>query len=461
MMLSSTNCPWHGIVVAGALFAGSTAYSGPAHSEPALGEPEVRPDIPETPHPDVQANGVDTPRAFSDEPRRCAGDRQRLSGQYDVRDDTEVMGPRPAPADIHVSFAEEDASGSLSFVWLTGGHTLVSRVKLGLNAEALTTEVVGRSSTIRDLMESPGRRVHEVRVCGLPASSTIYYQVGGPGSWSEVYSVRTGPPPAGQAPFRFVYGGDARGNPPLWDRMSDQLETLDADFMLFNGDFVGNGRDQSLWDIFFERAGDLFANMPLVSVIGNHENDAINYDVLLSSPGDGRNYILRYGNVAFVVFDDNFRDEDLPNIVRPRVERMLQQAGDAEWVVLVNHQPMVSATHHGSDRHLGEHLLDLVDRYHVDLVLHGHNHVYERSVPLRRGIEDPDGTVFVVSGGLGSPLHEAGRDWFTAVAESTYHYVLVEVEGDVMRIRAVDLDGDTIDEFTLQPVGGTSRIEAP
>jgi Icc-related predicted phosphoesterase len=313
----------------------------------------------------------------------------------------------------------------------------------------MTQTVSGRSFTMEDLMEDDPRRIHEVRVCGLPPEATIYYRVGGPGAWSDIHSVKTGPEPGSRTPFRFIYGGDSRGNAPVWNLVSDALEEVDADFMLFNGDLVGNGWNQRLWDIFFDVSNPLFAETVLVPAIGNHENDALNYDLLLSLPGDERNFIQRYGNVAFVIFDDNFGPETLRDEVRPRVEAMLQEVEDAEWVVLVNHQPMYSSGGHGSDRHLQEHILDLVDRYDVDLVLHGHSHFYERTVPLTGGTQDPEGTVFIVSGGLGSPLHEAGTSDYTVTSVSTHHYMVIEVDGGTMSFRAIDLDGNLLDEFSI------------
>ncbi len=73
--------------------------------------------------------------------------------------------------------------------------------------------------------------------------------------------------------------------------------------------------------------------------------------------------------------------------------------------------------------------------------LTGHDHHYERTVPL-------DGVTYVVSG-AGSKLRGTGTSDFTAVAENRLQFMIVEATTDAIRLRAVGVDGVVIDEFTL------------
>jgi len=86
------------------------------------------------------------------------------------------------------------------------------------------------------------------------------------------------------------------------------------------------------------------------------------------------------------------------------------------WKIAVFHRsPYSAGTHHGSDLAVRAALAPIFDRHHVALVLSGHEHDYERSIPVR---ETADGgpTVYVVSGGGGAKLYPAGSAWWTAVS---------------------------------------------
>jgi hypothetical protein len=101
-------------------------------------------------------------------------------------------------------------------------------------------------------------------------------------------------------------------------------------------------------------------------------------------------------------------------------------------------------------------LAGVFTEYGVKAVFSGHNHLYERSVPVamepraRDGVrDDAKGTVYVVTGGGGSELHRPGEPaWYSVIRKATYHYVEVIVDGSAMRVRAIDSDGKVIDEFS-------------
>jgi hypothetical protein len=81
-------------------------------------------------------------------------------------------------------------------------------------------------------------------------------------------------------------------------------------------------------------------------------------------------------------------------------------------------------------------------RYEVGLVFSGHDHAYERTVPIR-------GVTYVVSGGGGKRLYPAGRSKWTAFSKSTHHAVLVRIDGERLYLEAVEPDGAVIDRADL------------
>lgn len=100
-------------------------------------------------------------------------------------------------------------------------------------------------------------------------------------------------------------------------------------------------------------------------------------------------------------------------------------------------------------------LMRLFSDSRVKLVFSGHNHVYERSVPLRLDAsaasftqDDAAGSVYVVSGGGGSDLYGLGAgQWYIAARAVDHHYLCVEVNGTDIGVTAIRPDGAVIDSF--------------
>lgn len=99
-------------------------------------------------------------------------------------------------------------------------------------------------------------------------------------------------------------------------------------------------------------------------------------------------------------------------------------------------------------------LAGLFTQHRVSAVFSGHAHVYERSVPIvvdgaaPEGVRDDGrGTFYVTTGGGGATLHGfRAQPWYAEVRRSTFHYVEVQVDGNRMKLRAVDAAGKVIDE---------------
>ena len=81
--------------------------------------------------------------------------------------------------------------------------------------------------------------------------------------------------------------------------------------------------------------------------------------------------------------------------------------------------------------------------HHVQLVLSGHEHDYQRSEPI-------DGVTYVVSGAAAG-TRRTGEASFTAVSFSWHHFVDVAVFDDRLVLRAVNQDLRVADEAIVRP----------
>jgi len=104
------------------------------------------------------------------------------------------------------------------------------------------------------------------------------------------------------------------------------------------------------------------------------------------------------------------------------------------------HRSPYGSSSHGGDEKVREDLEPVFTRHGVDLVFAGHDHVYERTVPIK-------GVTYVVSGGGGKRLYPVGKSARTACSRSAHHAVLVRLDGGRLSLEAVEPDGTVFDRF--------------
>jgi uncharacterized protein (TIGR03437 family) len=101
----------------------------------------------------------------------------------------------------------------------------------------------------------------------------------------------------------------------------------------------------------------------------------------------------------------------------------------------------------------------------VHLVLAGHEHIYQRT-DARRGaafVKDPNGTIYVTTGGGGSQHYAPGQAPFVAKSAGGPHFLRVDVTRERIRIQAIDLNGGSLDEvaiFSRPHVFGPALVDA-
>ncbi len=356
-----------------------------------------------------------------------------------------TFGASPDPYHVRYSWSGNPASEA-TILWRTDADTLASSVQWWGDDGAVST-AEGASFTFN----TGGGRVHEVPLCGLAAGTTYTYRVGGDGHWSAEYRFTTAPAAGEDVPVVVAVAGDARDNQATWAALLDQIETFTPDFLLFSGDAVDFGSNMDEWDAFLDAGVGFMESHAMVLVHGNHEFYAQNYFGLVAQPGDERTFSLDYGPLHLAVLDDSASADD-----RAAQGQWLDAdlgATAQPWKVLGHHMPAYSScTTHGSDEDLRELWSTVAERHGVQVDFTGHNHNYERSVPLNGGLEvlPGEGTVYVVSAGAGADLY--GNDMgqpFTEVAAVTEHYVIATIDGDTMEVVARDLAGNEIDRFTV------------
>ncbi|GDX82891.1 hypothetical protein LBMAG42_47020 [Deltaproteobacteria bacterium] len=354
-------------------------------------------------------------------------------------------GMESAPYHVRYSWSGDPAAEA-TLLWRTDDDTTASRVEYGESSE-LGSLATGGSFTLL----TGGGRIHEVRLCGLKADTTYTYRVGGEEHWSEAYSFTTAPPAGTDVPVIIGLAGDARDNQATWGELLDSMAERGPDFVVFSGDAVDFGGNMDEWGAWLDAGQGFMESHAMVMIHGNHEFYAQNFFGLVAQPGDEKTFSLDYGPLHLSVLDDSTTALD-----REALAGWLDadlSASAAPWKVVSHHMPAYSScTTHGSDEELQALWPPVEDKHAVQLDITGHNHNYERSVPLRAGLETAPGkgTVYVVSAGAGADLYTNDMaNPFTAVASPTQHYVLITIDGSSSHVEAIDLAGNVLDSFDV------------
>ena len=337
-------------------------------------------------------------------------------------------------------------------------------IRVELSAPAPITVTVGAqgrdAGAPRTVQDATSATFHAVHVAGLAPSTHYSYSVRAAGK-EEKGELTTAPKPDSRDPFTFTIYGDNRTDDAAHASIVRAISQSSADFLINTGDYVQMGSADALWQAFFDIEGSLLRSHCVFATVGNHElTDAQGTNYLryfgptVDSHGEDEKPKLygsyRWGDARFFVLDAMESFDEGPE--RAWLEDELARA-DAEpglvWRIAVTHHgPWSAGPHGGNERMLRAGIPALLEKHHVDLIVAGHDHIYERgqSGALR----------YVISGGGGAPLYPIdGPVASTRKAESAHHFVEATVKPDSLAIVAKRDDGSVLERcsFTKSSAG--------
>ena len=214
------------------------------------------------------------------------------------------------------------------------------------------------------------------------------------------------------------------------------------EFVLMMGDnLYGGETPQDFEKKFAEPYRKLLADkVKFYATLGNHDQPLqVNYE---NFNMNGKEYYrFKKGNVAFYSLNSNYMDKKQVAWLESELAK-----DTSEWkVCFFHHPPYSSAKKHGSDGQLREVVEPIFLKYGVDVVLSGHDHVYERIKPQK-------GIYYFVSG-AGGQLRTGDVKDSSPLTEKSYdrdmHFMLFEVAGDQMYFQAISRTGETIDSGVI------------
>jgi PKD repeat protein len=325
--------------------------------------------------------------------------------------------------------------------------------KIGELAPTYTDEIVSDKLT----------RIHEITLTGLEEETFYNYRVisqmpseGDPQeAASKNYIFKTAPGEG--TPFTFAVYGDNRTpivgekSQTVHEEIASAIAGRRPDFVLNTGDVVTYGKKYEEWNTeLFASASEILKDTPYYIAIGNHEEDAHWFYDFFPYPAPGDYYSFDYGNAHFTILDTN--QDYSPGSAQYNWLEADLASSNATWNIVACHHPFYSSND-VLQTELRDTISPILEKYHVDLVFNGHEHLYERSYPIKNGaIDFEQGIIYVTTGGGAAELKQfqtVKKPWYIAEGKVVHHYCLVKVCGGNFEMQVYDVDGNLIDLLTL------------
>lgn len=400
------------------------------------------------------------------------------------------FSPGPDPSRIVLNPAADPSTGQL-ITWRTDALTTEGAAEYQPATGGSTTTVEATAGLPVSFIDwTYTAQHHTSRLTGLTPDTEYRYRVGSDGHWSDWFNFRTAK--SEKAPWSMIYFGDAQNNLDVaWRPVVEKAfaKVPDAKLALHAGDLINKSSNDDEWGLWFQGMAGPAQTINQFPVTGNHEKsgdpagDQFREHFATAGNGpataDATVYFTDYQGVRIVAIDGNgtalfdqiaFLESALATNPNP-------------WSIVAFHQPIFSGAE-GRDNPLNRHYLQpILDKYDVDLVLQGHDHVYARGV-LNDDLDPKTGyskgSVYTVA--VAGPKYyelapENDNNWTQNGAtrqvayEQTSTFQPITFDGDTLTYRsyiaakgaastAPGQVGDLLDAFTITRLPDGSKVVA-
>lgn len=314
------------------------------------------------------------------------------------------------------------------------------------------------------------RNVYSAEIDGLAPNTDYIYRINcGDGTYSETYNFKTGSDKDDD--FSFVWLTDNHYNTIYEGAEVSEYTIHEAmnmrdhiSFVFDTGDMIDTGGNSAIWDLMFSKRKTLL-ELPLISTTGNHELYVKStaqwdnrfhaaYNALPKNGVEkkvGTSCYFYYNDVLFIIFENvsassyNLQYEWMENLLRDAREN-----NRAKLVIAACHAPIQSESASDSKNDRDTKIMELFERYSVDLVLTGHYHTDNESKNYWQGTRvDNDllGVNYLIGDDAGAK-GASGSD--IESLKSIAKGYIVDVKGTIIKVTQIDASGKVNIERTYE-----------
>ncbi len=351
------------------------------------------------------------------------------------------LGVNIVPTQITLSYYDSDCT-KMGVIWHTVNKTHNPAVQV---VEGDTKDFTNARTIIGNTNIGIGDSNSRAVIDGLEAGKTYSYRVGdASGYWSDAASFTMCEDDTDEFTFVVFTDSQSQSHTPGTSFNSAWISAVNSypetAFALHCGDVV-ESVSAADWSAMLDPSAEFLRRIPMMVVSGNHETSyagsqgyKMQYNHFFtdmpvqSSFTDGYFYSFTYGNAHFVMLntnkqgtpDDSLSDEQMAWLVSDL------EKNDSKWTIAVMHHPLYSPGTGSNDRFedpmataLRTQLTPVFEKYGVDVVFSGHDHIYYRTHPINSetGVifdttsetsdgtdyyNNPDGVIYTTPGCTGS-----------------------------------------------------------
>lgn len=259
---------------------------------------------------------------------------------------------------------------------------------------------------------------HVLKVGGLKTNKTYSYSISEGKGGKFHTKPKAGDPNSVRVWALGDFGYDTPNQKAVLNAVKNYTAKQPIDAWIWLGDNAYNtGKEEEYQKYVFDVYGkDFFPNLALYPAPGNHDyagkHDPMKppYFTIFTLPMEGQSggvpshsesyYSVDYGSLHLISLDTELRDAAGNQVMDGKGDQYDWLAKDLAanrlpFTIVYFHKPPYSKGSHDSDteldmKNMREKVNPVFEKYKVDIVLAGHSHVYERTLPLRGhfGIND-------------------------------------------------------------------------
>jgi len=377
-----------------------------------------------------------------------------------------ASNPKPTPIPDRIILTwKSDPTTSQAVTWRTD-----ETVKTGLAEIAIAdpsplfvkNAVTKQAETTPLKTENGLAHYHSVNFINLQSNILYAYRVGSEDNWSEWFQFKTAS--TEPEPFSFIYFGDGQNNLlSMWSRVvrSAFSDAPKARFLIHAGDLVNSGNNDTQWGEWFLAGGWINAMIPSIPTPGNHDYPRNTIGKRSLSRLWQSHFTLPDHSITGLeetVYSIDFQGARIISLNSN--EKIKEQAlwldtllanNPNSWTVITFHHPIYSSSRGRDNKKLRELWQPIFDKYHVDLVLQGHDHTYARGKNLPLGVnkKEKKGPVYVVSVSGPKMYTLTENRWMDRAAEDTQLYQIITIDGNRLSYEAKTATGELYDSFEI------------
>lgn len=314
-----------------------------------------------------------------------------------------------------------DPSSQIGFCWTTTNYT-------GTNLEVVEKSLFDNSNgwdddnlpikyfegTIEPSLIAGDGFIHRANASRLKADTAYVYRFGDEelNVWCEQGSFKTSAKTTRN--FSFLHISDPQGDNALHyasyhQLLNDMNDNFNPEWIALTGDITddshfGGSVDLKEWEMALTDQWDVFKDYPVAAVSGNHDgalhafNSRYNYDYPKGcDTSTGSYYSFSYQGVHFTCINSNDtsnpKDPDTTGLSEEQlswVSEDLAAHKDDKFLIVMMHKGLFDAGGHSCNADRSDYdiekmrrqLSPMFTKYGVDLVLEGHDHLFNLSYPM-------------------------------------------------------------------------------